>query len=33
LVRAIRPGDIMVERVWRGKDVPVADEAPTIALP
>lgn len=33
LVRVIRPGDIMVERVWRGKDVPVADEAPTIALP
>jgi len=31
LVKAIRPGDILVERVWRGKDLPVADDAATLA--
>jgi S-adenosylmethionine decarboxylase proenzyme len=31
LVSVIRPGDIMVERVWRGKDLPVARDAATPA--
>ena len=31
LVSAIRPADIMVERVWRGKDLPVPGTAATLA--
>ncbi len=31
LVQAIRPTDIMVERVWRGKDLPVAGGAVNLA--